>query len=68
MINFIGLGWFSTLRGPGLKQLRAKRVYRALARGGVHRVQGAGSLAGVARGHAPLPKTIFVFCVQKMHN
>ena len=34
----------------------------------VYRVQGAGSLAGVARGHAPLPKKIFVFCVLKMHN
>ena len=45
----------------GLKQLRAKWADRVLARGGVHGVQGAGSLEGVARGHAPLPNFFFLY-------
>ena len=51
----------------GLKQLRAKWADRVLARGGVHGVQGAGSLEGVARGHAPLPN-FFFFCILRAKN
>ena len=45
----------------GLKQLRAKRADRALARGGVHRVQGAGSLEGVVQGATPLCLRKFLY-------
>ena len=44
----------------GLKQLRVKRADLALARG-VHGGEGAGLLAGVARGSAPLAKKILYF-------
>ena len=44
----------------GLKPLRAKRADRALARGGVHGVQGAGSLAGL-QGATPLCLRKFLY-------